>query len=88
MVLITTPSTRMYYVKLLFGAIAGIIVASLPMNAPSGGWLIGFGLAIVVLAIACGIVRFGLKISEDELSNRRLALSGTFSFVVIFLIET
>ncbi|MFX1251504.1 MAG: hypothetical protein ACFFCZ_07830 [Promethearchaeota archaeon] len=81
-----SPATRMYYIKLAFGALFGFIAGNLPLNAPAGGWVIGLIIAVIALVIACVLVRYGLKIPEDVLDNRRLILNGTFSFVMIFLV--
>jgi len=61
-------------------------VGNLPLDHPVGGWVIGLIIAVIALAIACVLVRYGLKISKDVLDDRRLILNGTFSFVMIFLV--
>ncbi len=83
-----SPNTQMYYTKVIFGAISGIITGStfvlFPAISPGSWflfWLSGLGICIT-------FVRLGLRITPEEVDQKRLIFSGTFTFTLLFIVIT
>ncbi|UCG01614.1 MAG: hypothetical protein JSW11_18635 [Candidatus Heimdallarchaeota archaeon] len=81
------PNTKMYYTKVAFGVSTGGITGFLFIL--SDIFLNWWFLILIVALIVCVIfVRFVLKISGEEIDQKRLWLSGTFTFLVLFIVMT
>jgi hypothetical protein len=80
-----SPNTRMYYTKVIFGATSGLFTGILFIIIPDtiDMWFL-FALAALMICIA--FVRGVLKITAEEIDQRRLFLSGTFTFVLLFIV--
>ncbi len=83
------PNTKLYYSKVCFGvgtgAIAGLLFLSLVVSPQERQfyWI----LILIGGLITCVIfVRYFLKIPYEQLDQKRLWLSGTFTFVVLFIV--
>lgn len=76
-----TPNSKLYFTKLGLGACTGTLAGLLALE-PLFGWL----LVIAGLTLAAFIVRHGYKITEEQLDQKRLILSGTFSFILITVV--
>jgi len=75
----------MYYIKIIIGGVlgslAGLSFELLGLPADPTWWITGLlGLGLSIL-----IVRFVLGILEDELTLVKLILSGTISYLIIFI---
>jgi F0F1-type ATP synthase assembly protein I len=84
-----SPNNKMYYTKVLFGLISGFLTGVVFVflnDVISTGWW--FVLMLISLLICIGFVRIGLGISENDVDSKRLWLSGTFTFVVLFIVST
>lgn len=81
------PNTKLYYSKVAFGASTGGITGFLLVLSDI---FLDWWLLILVLALICCavFVRYILKISDDQLDQKRLWLSGTFTFLVLFIVMT
>lgn len=81
------PNTKLYYSKVCFGigtgAVAGILFLS-SVVSPSYWILILIGGLITSIIF----VRYVLKIPYEKLDQKRLWLSGTFTFVILFIVFT
>ncbi len=83
-----SPNTRMYYTKVVFGGITGIITGTTFVLFPAistGTW---FLFLLVGLASSVAFIRLGLRITPDEIDQKRLLLSGTFTFTLLFIVIT
>lgn len=87
------PNTKMYYTKVCFGIGTGLLaglIYMLPGVSASERILlllpIWFIILILGLVICVIFVRFVLHISEDQIDQKRLWLSGTFTFTVLFIV--
>ncbi|MHA2245604.1 MAG: hypothetical protein ACXADY_11620 [Candidatus Hodarchaeales archaeon] len=82
-----SPNTMMYYTKVCFGvgngAVAGLLFL-LSILSPSYWILILIGGLITCMVF----VRYVLKISNEQLDQKRLVLSGTFTYVILFIVFT
>ncbi|MHA2306092.1 MAG: hypothetical protein ACXACU_11935, partial [Candidatus Hodarchaeales archaeon] len=63
----------------------GVVFVFLNDVISTGWW---FVLMLISLLICVGFVRIGLGISENDVDSKRLWLSGTFTFVVLFIVST
>lgn len=83
------PNTKLYYSKVSFGVTSGFITGFtfllLDVSPPINIW---FLLLIAGLVTCVLFVRYVLKISPDELDQKRVWLSGTFTFVLLFIVVT
>ena len=81
------PNTKMYYTKVAFGVSTGTLTGFLLVlsNFFFNWWILILVIAFVVCVI---FVRFILKITEDQVDQKRLWLSGTFTFLVLFIVMT
>ena len=78
----------MYYTKVIFGLLSGFLtgVGLVFFNEIiSAEWWLAFLLASLLLCV--GFVRMGLGITENEVDTKRLWPSGTFTFVVLFIVS-
>ena len=88
-----TPNTILYYSKVGFsigcGTIGGFLYLMLDENILTDiqdyFWIL---ILLIGLVICVFFVRYGLKIPEDEVDQKRLWLSGTFTYVVLFIVFT
>ncbi len=88
-----SPNTKMYYTKVCFGIgtglIAGLIYMFPGVSASERILLllpIWFIILILGLLICVFFVRFILHITEDQIDQKRLWLSGTFTLTVLFIV--
>lgn len=84
-----TPNNKMYYTKVTFGILSGFLtgIAFVFFNdVISSEWW--FVMMLFSLFVCTGFVRLGLGISANEVDSKRLWLSGTFTFVVLFIVST
>lgn len=79
------PAAKNYYSKVAFGigngAVAG--VAFLYFGVSPELWLI---LLLVGLVICVIFIRYVLKVSREEVDNKRLWFSGAFTFTLLFIV--
>ncbi|MFX0152355.1 MAG: hypothetical protein ACFFAJ_16325 [Candidatus Hodarchaeota archaeon] len=83
------PNTKLYYTKVSFGVgsglISGFAFLLFDFSPPIDIWL----LVLIASLLSClFFVRYILRISPDELDQKRLWLSGTFTFVLLFIVVT
>lgn len=81
------PNTKMYYTKIAFGVSSGTLTGFLFVLSEVflNWWL----LVLIVALIVCVIfVRYVLNITPNEIDQKRLWLSGTFTFLVLFIVMT
>ncbi|MFQ5978222.1 MAG: hypothetical protein ACE5OZ_08845 [Candidatus Heimdallarchaeota archaeon] len=76
-----TPNSKLYFTKLGLGACTGTLAGLLALE-PLFGWI----MVIVGLTLAAFIVRHVYQITEEQLDQKRLILSGTFSFILITIV--
>jgi hypothetical protein len=82
-----TPNTKMYYTKVLFGVSSGFLTGIIfVILSVSPGWWFLF--LITSLLICTAFVRIGLGISTSDVDQKRLFLSGTFTFVILFIVAS
>ncbi|UCE14957.1 MAG: hypothetical protein JSV04_07200 [Candidatus Heimdallarchaeota archaeon] len=87
------PNTKMYYTKVGFSMVTGMIGGflylmldeSILTDIQDFFWIM---ILLVGLVVCVFFVRFGLKITEDDIDQKRLWLSGTFTYVVLFIVFT
>ncbi|MFX1506938.1 MAG: hypothetical protein ACFFDC_12610 [Promethearchaeota archaeon] len=81
------PNTKMYYTKIAFGVSTGTLTGFLLVLSELffNWWIL---ILIIALVVCVFFVRFVLKITEDEVDQKRLWLSGTFTFLVLFIVMT
>ncbi|MFW9904248.1 MAG: hypothetical protein ACFFFH_07960 [Candidatus Thorarchaeota archaeon] len=81
------PNTKMYYTKIAFGVSTGTLTGFLLVFSDIflDWWILILIIALVVCVI---FVRYVLKITEDQVDLKRLWLSGTFTFLVLFIVMT
>ncbi|MHA2055228.1 MAG: hypothetical protein ACXACP_12970 [Candidatus Hodarchaeales archaeon] len=83
-----SPKTRLYYTKVISGALNGLITGTLFVFFPSidpGMW---FMFLLIGLGISVSFARQGLKITPEEVDGKRLWLSGTFTYTLLFIVVT
>jgi len=83
-----SPNTRMYYTKVIFGAISGIITGTTFVLFPAISPIIWFLFLIVGLGACIAVIRLILKITPEEVDQKRLIFSGTFTFTLLFIVLT
>ena len=81
------PNTLMYYTKVGFGAGTGIL------SGVSFNWLdispdLWFVILLGGLIVCIAFIRYGLKISAEDVDLKRLLFSGTFTFILLFIVIT
>ncbi len=84
-----SPNNKMYYTKVSFGLLSGFLTGAVFVflnDAVSTEWW--FIIMIFSLFICVGFVRLGLGLSADEVDSKRLWLSGTFTFIVLFIVSS
>ncbi|MFX0209121.1 MAG: hypothetical protein ACFFDT_24265, partial [Candidatus Hodarchaeota archaeon] len=81
------PNTKMYYTKICFGVGSGTATGFLflLLNVSPELWIL---ILIGSLIICVTFVRYVLKIPYDQIDQKRLWLSGTFTFVILFIVFT
>ncbi|MFW9855436.1 MAG: hypothetical protein ACFFFG_10255 [Candidatus Thorarchaeota archaeon] len=79
------PSAKNYYSKVAFGIGNGTIagIAFLFFNLSPDLWLV---LLIAGLVLCALFIRYVLKVPREEVDNKRLWLSGTFTFILLFVV--
>jgi len=82
---ILTPNTKLYYSKVIFGIITGGISGSIFvfLNISPELW---FVFLIIGLVACIMFVKMVLKIPEKDIDKKRLWFSGTFTYVLIFIV--
>lgn len=81
------PNTKLYYSKVCFSIGTGVVTGVLFLSSvvsPSYWILILIGGLIASVLF----VRYVLKIPYEQLDQKRLWLSGTFTFVILFIVFT
>ena len=76
-----TPNSKLYFTKLGIGALIGSFSGILNLNP-----LLGWTLAIFGILIAVFIVRYIYDITEEQLTQKKVFLSGTFSLVLVTIV--
>ena len=81
------PNTRMYYTKVAFGVSTGTLTGFLLILSDVflNWWLFILIIALIVCVI---FVRYVLNITPDDIDQKRVWLSGTFTFLVLFIVMT
>jgi heme/copper-type cytochrome/quinol oxidase subunit 4 len=81
------PNTKMYYTKVAFGASTGTLTGFLLVLSDFflNWWILILIIALVVCVI---FIRYILQITEDQVDQKRIWLSGTFTFLVLFIVMT
>ena len=81
------PNTRMYYTKVAFGVSTGTLTGFLLVLSDVflNWWLFILIIALIVCVI---FVRYVLNITPDDIDQKRVWLSGTFTFLVLFIVMT
>lgn len=76
----------MYYTKVVFGVLSGslTVLFCLVLNISLSYWLITL---ISSLLICVTFIRIGLNIPVTEVDQKRLFLSGTFTFVILYIVS-
>ncbi len=83
-----SPNTRMYYTKVVFGAVSGLFTGSMFVIFPeisTGSWFLFW---LSSLSICIMFIRLGLRITPIEVDQKRLIFSGTFTFTLLFIVIT
>ena len=88
------PSTLLYYNKIIFGAGSGTITGLLLLLPEMGidiGLTINDPLVVLMILLTSLVLcvtffRYYLKIPENEVDQKRVWLSGTFTFAVLFIV--
>lgn len=82
---ILTPNTKLYYSKVVFGIASGSLtgLGFIIFSIPPDLWIV---FLISGLAACLGFVRFYLKISQEDIDLKRLLFSGTFTYVILFIV--
>jgi hypothetical protein len=79
------PGAKNYYSKVAFGigngTIAGIGFVFFELSPEL--WLV---LLVAGLVLCAVFIRYILKVSRDDVDNKRLWLSGTFTFTLLFIV--
>ena len=86
------PSTIVYWLRVVFGIVAGVTENLLHISQQTLGEFaifVGIGLGIIIYLISALIVRNGLHFGEAELKgkNRYITLGGG-SFIVLWIMVT
>ncbi|MFW9916102.1 MAG: hypothetical protein ACFFGZ_10895 [Candidatus Thorarchaeota archaeon] len=76
-----SPNAKLYFTKLAIGGCLGTTSGLLGLDP-----LLGWTLAIFGIILAGFVVRYVYEITEEQLDQKRLILSGTFSFVLITIV--
>ncbi len=76
-----TPNAKLYFTKLGIGASIGSFSGILNLNP-----LLGWTLAIFGIIVAVFIVRYIYDITEEQLTQKKVFLSGTFSLVLVTMV--
>ncbi|MHA2389206.1 MAG: hypothetical protein ACXACW_10850, partial [Candidatus Hodarchaeales archaeon] len=74
--------------KVVSGAISGLVTGSIFVLFPAISPNIWFLFLIAGLGISIAIIRLILKITPDEVDQKRLIFSGTFTFTLLFIVIT
>lgn len=82
-----SPKTKMYYTKVCFGISTGVFTGTLFLLSRD---TVSFWLFILIGGLISSVffVRYGLKITGDQVDQKRLWLSGTFTYVILFIVVT
>ena len=82
---ILTPNTKLYYSKVVFGIASGSLtgIGFIVLSIPADLWIL---FLILGLAACIGFVKFFLKISEEDIALKKLLYSGTFTYVILFIV--
>jgi hypothetical protein len=83
-----SPKTQMYYTKVVAGALSGLITGTFFVLFPDFDTNLWFIFLIIGLAISVTVVRQVLKITPEEVDGKRLWFSGTFTFILLFIVVT
>ena len=81
-----SPNTKLYYTKVITGAISGLITGTIFLvlpDIPTDIWIL---FLIMGLTVAMAIFRLYLKVTPEEIDMKRLIFSGTFTFTLLFIV--
>ena len=81
-----SPNTLLYYTKVVTGATSGFVTGLIFLVFPAVSPDIWFIFLIIGLSIAIAIFRLYFKITPDQIDLKRLLFSGTFTFVLLFIV--
>ena len=81
-----SPNTKLYYSKVIFGASSGAFTGTFFLLFPSISTDVWFVFLITGLSLCVAFVRQILKILPDQIDSKRIWLSGTFTFVLLFIV--
>jgi hypothetical protein len=81
------PNTKMYYTKVAFGVSTGTLTGFLLVFSDFflNWWVL---IPIIALVICVIFIRYILQITEEQVDQKRVWLSGTFTFLVLFIVMT
>lgn len=76
----------MFYTKVVFGILSGslTVLFCVVLNISLEYWIITL---ISSLLICVTFIRIGLNIPISEVDQKRLFLSGTFTFVILYIVS-
>ena len=83
-----SPNTKLYYSKVIFGAVSGIMTGALYLFFPSVSTDLWIIFLIIGLSLCVTYVRRVLRILPEEIDGKRLWFSGTFTFILLFIVLT
>ena len=83
-----SPNTKLYYSKVVFGAATGTVTGSLFVFFPDISTDFWFIFLLMGLVLCVTYVRKVLQILPEDIDRRRVWLSGTFTFVLLFIVIT
>ena len=81
-----SPNTKLYYTKVITGAISGLLTGTIFLVLPDIPTDIWFLFLIMGLTVAMAIFRLYLKVTPEEIDMKRLIFSGTFTFTILFIV--
>jgi hypothetical protein len=81
------PNTKLFYTKISFGVslgtLAGLFFVFFDISPEL--WFI---VVILGLVVCVGFARYVLHISTEDVDQKRIWLSGTFTYVLLFIVVT
>ena len=83
-----SPNTKLYYSKVIFGAVSGTMTGALYLFFPSVSTDLWIIFLIIGLSLCVTYVRRVLRILPEEIDGKRLWFSGTFTFILLFIVLT
>jgi hypothetical protein len=81
-----SPNTKLYYTKVVTGAISGVVTGIIFLLFPDISKELWIVFLVIGIAISTAVVRLYLKITPEEIDLKRLLFSGTFTFTLLFIV--